>query len=113
MPQRQKTLSRDHGDVALWFGGQWYAAPMLLNRFALAVVLAAAGATAAVAQDPAGLQTGVTFTDYTPFSESRELLRRELTPLAFAQVVPDLARFPAQSIDLANEHFLVYVPSSP
>ncbi|MGN6516080.1 MAG: PHB depolymerase family esterase [Rhizomicrobium sp.] len=69
-------------------------------------------ATAARAQTT-GLQSDVIFPDYTPLSESRELLRRELTPVAYAQIGPSLANMPAQSIDLADERFLVYVPSSP
>lgn len=69
-------------------------------------------ATAAGAQTT-GLQSDVTFTDYTPLSGSSELLRRELTPIAYAQVSASLASLPAQSIDLANENFLIYVPSSP
>ncbi|MGO9801869.1 MAG: hypothetical protein ACLPTM_10235 [Steroidobacteraceae bacterium] len=58
--------------------------------------------------------TGVEFTDYSPLSASAEVTRRLLSPLAAAQVARVLERsgerLAAQSIDLAAETFLLYVP---
>jgi pimeloyl-ACP methyl ester carboxylesterase len=72
---------------------------------AMASVRAAAGS---------GLQTDVVFTDYAPFSSSGELVRRLLSPLAAAQVQAALTRsaehLVEQSVDLAAERFVLYVP---
>lgn len=61
-----------------------------------------------------GLQTQVAFSEYSPLSTSSEMMRRLLTPLAAAKVQSALAHsgehLSAQSIDLAAEHFLLYVP---
>lgn len=74
----------------------------------------------AVAQDALstpGLHSGVTFSDYAAPSESREILRRMLTPLAFAQMEKSIAQsgktLAVQPLDLKDEHFIVYVPASP
>lgn len=61
-----------------------------------------------------GLQTEVIFSDYSPLSTNPELLRRLLSPLADAQIQESLARsgqkLIAQSIDLAAERYVLYVP---
>jgi len=62
-----------------------------------------------------GLQTQVVFTDYSPLSSNTELVRRLLSPLAVSQIRLMLARsgkaMSAQSIDLAEETFTLYVPT--
>lgn len=61
-----------------------------------------------------GLQPEVVFSDYSPLSATPELLRRLLSPLAGAQIQESLGRsgqkLIAQSIDLAAEHYVLYVP---
>jgi hypothetical protein len=63
---------------------------------------------------PTGLQPSVVFSEYTPLSASSEFVRRLLSPLGAAQVAGTLAHSSehllAQSIDLSQEHFLLYVP---
>jgi len=75
----------------------------------IAPVLPATAATPAT-----GLQPEVVFADYSPLSSSTELVRRLLSPLAAAQVQGMLARSSErlieQSIDLATERFVLYVP---
>lgn len=79
---------------------------------ALAFVLFA---TPAWAQ--AGLDRAATFTEYAPQAQSRELLRRTLTPMANAQIDATLAHLgkglSARSVDLADERFMIYVPAGP
>ncbi|MGH8163686.1 MAG: PHB depolymerase family esterase, partial [Rhodanobacteraceae bacterium] len=62
-----------------------------------------------------GLQQNVTFDDYSPLSSSMELARRLMMPLAFQRLQQTLAAknetVRAQSIDLAQEKFVVYVPT--
>lgn len=62
-----------------------------------------------------GLQTQVVFSDYSPLSASAEVVRRLLSPLAAAEVGRSLARsserLADQSIDLAAERFVLYVPA--
>jgi len=64
-----------------------------------------------------GLHSNVVFSDYAPPSESREILRRMQTPLAFAQMEKAIARsgrkLETQPLDLKNERFTVYIPASP
>ena len=64
---------------------------------------------------PAGLQPEVAFSEYSPLSSNAELVRRLLTPLAAAEAQATLARSTQrlieQSIDLAAERFLLYVPA--
>jgi predicted esterase len=72
-----------------------------------------------VAEEPqsraTGLQRDVVFTDYSPLSESKELVRRLLTPLSAARINSAVARselaLREQSIDLAHEKFVMYVPT--
>jgi predicted esterase len=72
--------------------------------------LSAGGSAAA----PTGLREAV-FTEYSPLSDTREIVRRLLTPLAGAEVEQRLAHadqaLVAQSIDLRDERFIVYVPA--
>jgi predicted esterase len=62
-----------------------------------------------------GLQRDVVFSDYSPLSRSQELARRLLTPLNARQIDRAVARselaLREQSIDLAHEKFVMYVPS--
>lgn len=78
-----------------------------------ALVLAAS----AGAQTPTGLQPDVAFNSYSQEAEPHELMRRVLTPLTDKQAEASLAltgkSLPEHSIDLANEHFVVYVPPNP
>jgi dienelactone hydrolase len=64
---------------------------------------------------PTGLQPDVAFSEYSPLSSNAELVRRLLSPLAAAEVGATLARSTQrlieQSIDLAAERFLLYVPA--
>ena len=86
----------------------------------LLAMLAAAADRAHAAQasgstTPAtGLQMDVIFSDYSPLSANAELLRRLLSPLADEQVQKSLAssgeKLVPQSIDLAAERFVLYVP---
>jgi dienelactone hydrolase len=95
--------------------------PAAVIAIALATLLAAtaAGVCAAPASGATsaatGLQTDVIFSDYSPLSANAELLRRLLSPLARAQVEESLGRsgekLVPQSIDLAAEQFVLYVPS--
>jgi hypothetical protein len=88
----------------------------------LATLLATSGASVRAAPasggtTPAtGLQTDVIFSDYSPLSANAELLRRLLSPLARAQVEESLGRsgekLVPQSIDLAAERFVLYVPAA-
>ncbi len=63
----------------------------------------------------AGLQTEVVFSDYSPLSASAEIMRRLLSPLAAREVQRSLEssaeRLRAQSVDLAAERFVLYVPA--
>ncbi len=76
------------------------------------VLTASAGA-----QTLTGLQPDVVFNSYSQEAEPHELMRRVLTPLTDKQSETSLAlmgkSLPAQSVDLANEHFVVYVPPNP
>lgn len=67
------------------------------------------------APDEVGLQTQVVFTGYSPLSASAEIVRRLLSPLAASEVQRSLERsherLSAQSIDLAAERFVLYVPA--
>jgi predicted esterase len=72
----------------------------------------------ASAQEPqpaSGLQSDVVFSEYSPLAANSELVRRLLSPLAAAEVQVTLARsgqrLIEQSIDLAAEKFVVYVPA--
>jgi hypothetical protein len=62
------------------------------------------------------LTENVVFPDYTPLSSNVELARRLLTPLTSAQLPALLAKtgktLSQQPVDLAAEHFVVYVPST-
>jgi dienelactone hydrolase len=82
-----------------------------VRLLAAAVWLAMAGIRAAAGGAP---QTDVVFSDYAPLSSSGELVRRLLSPLAAAQVQAALARsaerLVEQSVDLAAERFVLYVP---
>jgi predicted esterase len=62
-----------------------------------------------------GLQLNVEFTEYSPLSSNSELMRRMLSPFARAEAQRILARsgkgLSEQSINLADEKFVIYVPS--
>ena len=82
---------------------------------ALAAVAALTAASEASAPAPVGLQTRAEFTQYSPLSASAEITRRLLSPLTAAAVQRSLERsherLRDQSIDLAAEHFVLYVPA--
>jgi Esterase PHB depolymerase len=62
----------------------------------------------------AGLQTNIRFNDYSPLSQSSELMRRLFSPLQAlrtnAAIEKSAIAVREQSIDLAREEFTVYVP---
>jgi dienelactone hydrolase len=64
-----------------------------------------------------GFENPVVFSDYSPLSASAEIMRRLLSPLAAREVQRSLAqsgeRLREQSIDLAAERFVLYVPPRP
>jgi predicted esterase len=78
------------------------------------VALLCPGACAA-APATVGLQTEVVFSEHSPLSGSAEVVRRLLSPLAAVEVARTLERsgegLAAQSIDLAAERFILYVPA--
>ncbi|HWZ63070.1 MAG TPA: hypothetical protein VNX02_08620 [Steroidobacteraceae bacterium] len=86
-----------------------------LARAALCSVALLGPAICAAAPASVGLQTEVVFSDYSPLSSSAEVVRRLLSPLAAAEVARTLERsgegLAAQSIDLAAERFILYVPA--
>jgi hypothetical protein len=94
-----------------------YAANMPPKHLLLMPLLAAMICAAAPAQPLTGLQRDVTFGDYTPQSDNHELLRRVLAPAAWQYAQAELTKtgqnLQPQSIDLAKEHFIVYVPPLP
>ncbi|MGD0189731.1 MAG: PHB depolymerase family esterase [Rhizomicrobium sp.] len=61
--------------------------------------------------------SNVTFTDYTPLSSNVTLAQRMLSPLTAAKLPQLLAQghqgLTAQPVDLVNERFVLYVPSTP
>jgi hypothetical protein len=57
-----------------------------------------------------GLQRNVIFSAYSPLSESLEVARRTLSPLANVEVARVSSRLRPQAIDLTQERFSVYVP---
>ena len=73
------------------------------------------GIAAAAAGLPRGTPNQVVFTQYSPLFSNAEIVRRLLSPLAREGVQDSLARELATltpySLDLAQERFLVYVPS--
>jgi hypothetical protein len=72
-------------------------------------------AAAAPAQGPTGLQHDVVFSDYSQLASVSEVLRRTLSPLDDLKVQEELTRsgrtLEGQSINLANERFILYVPA--
>ncbi len=89
-------------------------APVTVNAAAL---VSAVGLAHRAPFDPkaTGLQSRVTFTDYTPLSANAELARRLLSPLTAAKLAPALARsgkvLRDQPVDLSAETFAVFVPT--
>lgn len=63
-----------------------------------------------------GMQRDVVFGDYAPLSRSSELVRRTFSPLAALRLRAAMTRLGRsvreQSIDLASERFVVYVPTT-
>jgi pimeloyl-ACP methyl ester carboxylesterase len=94
--------------------------PARLARYAVPALAALAlglGFGQARAQDAAGLQREVVFDAYTPLAGNPELFRRLLSPLAAAMAQQKLAAggqvLTGQSIDLAQERYVVYAPAQP
>ena len=81
------------------------------------LIAAASGAMAQDALATPGLHRDVAFSDYAKSSQSWEILRRMLTPLAFGQMEKSVAQsgktLVLQPLDLKDERFTVYVPASP
>ncbi|HEX4389897.1 MAG TPA: PHB depolymerase family esterase [Steroidobacteraceae bacterium] len=65
--------------------------------------------------DAPGLHGDVAFSVYSPLASSAELMRRLLSPLAAWQVEESVAHggdaLRAQEVNLAEEHFALYVPA--
>lgn len=98
--------------------GTWFSAGLSLGSLLhLAVLLLPliAFADGEPQSRATGLQRDVVFTDYSPFSQNKELVRRLLTPLSAARIIGTAGRseltLRAQSIDLTHEKFVMYVPS--
>jgi poly(3-hydroxybutyrate) depolymerase len=72
-------------------------------------------AVTARAEGPTGLQHDVVFSDYSQLASMSEVLRRTLSPLDELQLQEQLTRsgrhLEGQSINLANERFVLYVPA--
>ena len=62
-----------------------------------------------------GMSSRLVFDRYSPLAESVEMVRRTLSPIGADRVLGYLHAksqpLPQQSIDLSNEHFLLYVPA--
>jgi len=90
------------------------AAIPLAAMLATAVGRAQAAPASGSGTPATGLQSEVVFGDYSPLSVNAQLLRRLLSPLAGAEIQQSLARsgekLVPQSIDLAAERFVLYVP---
>ncbi|HEX7113410.1 MAG TPA: hypothetical protein VF216_13275 [Mizugakiibacter sp.] len=83
---------------------------------ALALLFGLCGLPPCASAAATGLQRDVVFSDYAPLSRSSELVRRTFSPLAALRLQAALARLGRsvreQSIELANERFVVYVPTA-
>lgn len=73
-------------------------------------------AAACIAAPPAGLQKGVVFDHYSALADNTELIDRLFRPLLARRMREKLAAAglgaDGQSIDLAREHFALYVPTN-
>jgi pimeloyl-ACP methyl ester carboxylesterase len=80
-----------------------------------AVCASCVALSASLARD--GTTNDVTFTEYTTLSSNVEMARRLLSPLTASQLPQLLARSGSrlreQPVDLAQESFVLYVPSGP
>jgi pimeloyl-ACP methyl ester carboxylesterase len=91
--------------------------PAMLAAVLLLVLILCGSAAAAEPPFPTGLQHDVVFTETAPLAGASELTRRMLRPLAAEAVGEALAKsgktLNEQSIALADERFVVYVPPAP
>jgi pimeloyl-ACP methyl ester carboxylesterase len=80
--------------------------------FAALLVLPASAQT-----PPSGLRTDVVFTEYSPLSVTAEMVRRFYSPLSALRINQEAERgghtLRGQPIDLAKEHYALYVPDNP
>jgi pimeloyl-ACP methyl ester carboxylesterase len=91
----------------------------LVQSFLLALILQTgvmpAPVHAADALPAVGTRAQVTFDRYSPLAATNEIVRRTHSPIGAARVFGYLhdqsQQLPEQSIDLANEHFEIYVPN--
>jgi hypothetical protein len=92
------------------------AARAALKALCLSCVALSSGALSATASR-AGTLSEVTFGEYSNLSSNAEMARRLLSPLTGSKLAQILARsgtrFREQPIDLAQESFVLFVPSSP
>lgn len=90
-------------------------APRMAHLLAVVALLAIPFACAG--SPPAGLQKDVTFTAYSPLASNAERMRRLLSPLTAWRMQRQLRkaheRLSDQAIDLAHEHFTLFVPTHP
>jgi pimeloyl-ACP methyl ester carboxylesterase len=95
-----------------------------VSRYALRLCILGTGLVLALGQFghtqtpiTTGLKNDVVFTEYSPLSTVAERVRRLFSPLKALRVNQEAERngrtLRAQSIDLATEHFAVYVPPHP
>jgi dienelactone hydrolase len=85
---------------------------LLLALFAASIPGSIAGEST---EATGGFSQGVTFAEYSPLASRPELMRRLMDPLTAAKLLKSLSRSGGiaqdQPIDLAQEHFVVRVPT--
>jgi pimeloyl-ACP methyl ester carboxylesterase len=86
-------------------------------RIAILVALCGSCVALSISLARAGTTSELTFTEYTILSSNFEMARRLLSPLTASQLPQLLARSGSrlreQPVDLAQESFVLYVPSGP
>jgi predicted esterase len=91
---------------------------LVLAGLSLAAFADGAGAFAdgasAVTEGPVGIQNDVVFSEYSQLSSAGEIIHRMMSPLQGARLIQASERTKAalqgQAVDLAKEHFALYVP---
>jgi dienelactone hydrolase len=90
--------------------------PYILLFAVASQVAPLASSTSAPSAQETGLHTDVAFSEYSTLSTSAELVRRLFSPFNALRVRREMTRpdhvLREQSIDLAQERFAIYVPSS-
>jgi dienelactone hydrolase len=90
--------------------------PYVLLLAVASQIVPLAGSTAAPSAQMTGLHSDVVLTEYSPLSTSAELVRRLFSPLNALRVSHEMHQpghaTREQSVDLTQERFTLYVPSS-